>query len=127
MGGNFFVAYVLREVMFPVINNMEGTWEISQVLNLESTLLGWIKAIKVAFYTDLGYAALGLIGFIGGLFAIAWMLWIYLVYLLVSLVVSTYYIVTELIAALKIVDSVEKACGILNVSACSSIGDEIRK
>lgn len=80
--GHLFLAYALREWVFPVLNWFSGTWEIMLVVqvffigrngkkNLTVMYVGrlitsiknavhtWISEVEISFYTAMGYVVLG--------------------------------------------------------------------
>ncbi|BGP37025.1 hypothetical protein JCM10450v2_000935 [Rhodotorula kratochvilovae] len=108
----FVAAYVLREVIFPVLKDLFQNWFVYQFA--KDLLADWIADVKLLFYGALVYIAIGVAGLLGAILQIQILLWIYAAYLLVSLGVNAKKLWDVLQSILDALDDLKKACGIVS-------------
>ncbi|GAA6057404.1 hypothetical protein JCM3770_000749 [Rhodotorula araucariae] len=113
LAGTYFIAaYVLREVIFPIL---KGLFENFVIYQFAHGILGeWIADVKVLFYGALLYIAIGVAGLAGAILQIQILLWVYAGYLLVSLGVNAKKLWEVLQSILGALDDLKKACGIVS-------------
>ncbi|BGP13105.1 hypothetical protein JCM10213v2_001024 [Rhodosporidiobolus nylandii] len=120
----FAAAYVLREIVFPVL---KGLFE--NIGFFHSILEPWIKDVKVLFYGALLYFLIGIAGLIGALLEMAFLLIPYAIYLVVGFIIAakkTYAVFQSVLDAEK---DLKKACNIMSGlfgGNCNDTFDEIR-
>ncbi|GAA6041674.1 hypothetical protein JCM8097_003078 [Rhodosporidiobolus ruineniae] len=109
--GYFAGAYVLREVIFPLLKTFFEEWLSYQILH--SLLEEWVADVKLMFYGALAYVAIGLAGCIGAILEVGVLLIVYAIYLLITFGINAWKIWTVLQSVLDAEADVKKACNVI--------------
>ncbi|GAA5856413.1 hypothetical protein JCM8547_008733 [Rhodosporidiobolus lusitaniae] len=125
--GYFAVAYVLREIVFPILKNAFENIIVYQFFH--EILSGWIEDVKLLFYGALLYFAIGMAGLIGALCAIGLLLWPYAAYLVVGAVIGAKKVWDVFSTIVDAEDDLRDACnkvGSIFGGDCDGLFDKIR-
>ncbi|GAA5971357.1 hypothetical protein JCM11641_008321 [Rhodosporidiobolus odoratus] len=126
--GYFAAAYVLREIVFPVLKSLFENFIVYQFF--KGPLGDWIIDVKTMFYAALIYTAIGFAGLVGAILEVGFLLIPYLIYLAIGAVITAKKVWEVLQSILSAEKDLKKACDAMSGlfgGNCDQTFEDIKK